>query len=85
LGRDLTRKLSWVAGPELSPRWQGRQLREVPVGMEQNFVGLDVHARSVVACGLDDVTGELSEARLVPDNETVLAWLRALAVPVAVV
>ncbi len=54
--------------------------------MKQSFVGLDVHARSVVACGLDDVTGELSEARLVPDNETtVLAWLRALAVPVAVV
>jgi len=53
--------------------------------MEQSSVGLDVHARSVVACSLEDVTGELSEARLVPDNETVLAWLRALAVPVAVV
>jgi len=37
-------------------------LREVPAGMEQNSFGLDVHARSVVACGLDDVTGELSEA-----------------------
>jgi transposase len=53
--------------------------------MERTFVDLDVHARSVVACALDDVTGELSRARLVPDNETVLAWLRGLAGPVAVV
>ena len=53
--------------------------------MERTFVGLDVHARSVVACALDDRTGELSKARLEPDNETVLAWLQALAGPVAVV
>jgi transposase len=53
--------------------------------MERTFVGLDVHARSVVACALDDVTGELSKARLVPDHETVLAWLRGLSEPVAVV
>lgn len=53
--------------------------------MERTFVGLDVHARSVVACGLDDATGELSKARLVPNNETILAWLRALPGPVAVV
>ena len=53
--------------------------------IERTFVGLDVHARSVVACALDDVTGELSKARLVPDNETVLAWLQQLAGPVAVV
>jgi len=38
-----------------------------------------------VACGLDDVTGELSKARLVPEHETVLDWLRGLAGPVAVV
>jgi len=55
------------------------------VEIERTFVGLDVHARSVVACGLDDRTGELSKARLVPDNETVLAWLQALPGPVAVV
>ncbi len=52
--------------------------------MQRNFVGLDVHARSV-ACALDDRTGELSRAPLVPDNETVLAWLQALAGPVAMV
>ena len=43
--------------------------------IERTFVGLDVHARSVVACGLDEVTGELSRARLVPDHTTILAWL----------
>jgi transposase len=55
------------------------------VGIKRTFIGLDVHARSVVACALDDVTGELNKARLVPDNETVLAWLQQLAGPVAVV
>lgn len=46
--------------------------------IERTFVGLDVHARSVVACALDDVTGELSKARLVPDHETIMTWLRGL-------
>ena len=53
--------------------------------IERAFVGLDVHGRSVVGCALDDRTGELCKARLVPDNETVLARLRQLAAPVAVV
>ena len=53
--------------------------------IERTFVGLDVHARSVVACALDDRTGELSRARLVPENETVLAWLQQLQGPMAVV
>jgi transposase len=60
-------------------------LREVPVKIERTFVGLDVHARSVVACALDDVTGELSKARLVPEHEAVLGLLQALPEPVAVV
>jgi hypothetical protein len=55
------------------------------VEIERTFVGLDVHARSVVACALDDVTGELTKARLEPDHETVLAWLGGLGGPVAVV
>lgn len=53
--------------------------------LERTFVGLDVHARSVVACALDDVTGELTRARLVPQPEVILAWLRQLPGPVAVV
>ena len=40
-------------------------------------VGLDVHARSVVACGLDGQTGELFERRLTPDHGEVAAWLRS--------
>ena len=36
-------------------------------------VGLDVHARSVVACGLDGETGELFERRLTPDHQEILA------------
>ena len=47
-------------------------------------VGLDVHARSVVACGLDGQTGQLFERRLCPDHAEILGWLRGLPGPVAV-
>jgi transposase len=47
-------------------------------------VGLDVHARSVVACGLDGQTGELFERRLCPDHGEIIAWVRGLPGPVAV-
>ena len=47
-------------------------------------VGLDVHARSVVACGLDGRSGELYERRLTPDHGDVVAWVRSLPGPVAV-
>jgi transposase len=47
-------------------------------------VGLDVHARSVVACGLDAETGELFERRLTPDHGEILGWLRLLPGPVVV-
>ncbi len=47
-------------------------------------VGLDVHARSVVACGLDGQTGELFERRLTPDHGEVAAWVRSLPGPVGV-
>jgi hypothetical protein len=53
--------------------------------MERTHVGLDVHARSVVACAFDDVTGELTRAPLVPQPEAILNWLRQLPGPVAVV
>ena len=53
--------------------------------IERTFVGLDVHARSVVACALDDVTGELTRGRLCPQPEVILAWLRQLVGPIAVV
>ena len=47
-------------------------------------VGLDVHARSVVACGLDGQTGELFERRLTPDHTEIVGWVRSLPGPVAV-
>jgi transposase len=47
-------------------------------------VGLDVHARSIVGCGLDTVTGGVTQRRLVPTAEAVLGWLGQLPGPVAV-
>ncbi|MDD7939433.1 IS110 family transposase [Actinomycetospora lutea] len=44
-----------------------------------------MHARSVVACGLDTQTGELFERRLSPAPEDIVRWLRRLPAPVAVV
>jgi transposase len=55
------------------------------VFFERTSVGLDVHARSVVACAIDGVTGEVTQARLCPDTASVLAWLRALPGPCRVV
>ena len=51
---------------------------------ERTFVGLDVHARLVVACGIDTVTGEVTRARLTPDHEELWSWLAGLEGPVAV-
>ena len=51
---------------------------------ERTSVGLDVHARSVMATGLDAVTGEVFKQRLVPASEVVVDWLRGLSGPVAV-
>jgi transposase len=50
---------------------------------ERTSVGLDVHARSVVAAAIDGVTGEVFKARLTPDHEDVLRWVRGLPGPVA--
>jgi transposase len=51
---------------------------------ERTSVGLDVHARSIVACGLDTVTGQVRRGRLVPAADAVLQWCGQLAGPVAV-
>jgi len=55
------------------------------VERERTSVGLDVHARSVVACEIDDDTGEMFRARLAPQPEVILSWLTGLPGPVAVV
>jgi transposase len=52
--------------------------------LERTSVGLDVHARSVVAGVLDTETGELWSRRLPAATEAVVAWTVSLPGPVAV-
>ena len=52
---------------------------------ERTYVGLDVHAWSVVGHGLDAVTGEVWQRRLTPDPGDVLGWVSGLPGPVKVV
>jgi transposase len=47
-------------------------------------VGLDVHARSIVGCGLDEQTGQVLPSRMTPAHEQVIGWLRSLPPPVNV-
>ena len=54
------------------------------MSVQGTSVGLDVHARSVVACALDGRTGELVERRLTPDYGELLTWLRSLPGPIEV-
>jgi len=54
------------------------------VEFQRTSVGLDVHARSVVACGLDRETGEVFERRLTPNHREILEWIGGLPQPVAV-
>lgn len=51
---------------------------------ERTSVGLDVHARSVVACAIDTVSRELIRSRLTPRYPEVLDWLGPLPGPVVV-
>lgn len=44
-----------------------------------------MHARSVVACGLDRETGEVFEQRLTPNHEEIAAWIQSLPGPAAAV
>jgi transposase len=54
------------------------------VKRQRTSIGLDVHARSVVGCGLDGDTGEVFQRRLCPDHREVLDWVGGLPGPVAV-
>lgn len=54
------------------------------MAFEGTSVGLDVHARSVVAAAIDESTGEITRARLVPDSGQVLDWLGRFPGPVSV-
>ncbi len=52
---------------------------------ERTSVGLDVHARSVVAAAIDSQTMEVRQARLTPSPEHIRCWLQELPGPVACV
>jgi transposase len=54
------------------------------VNLQRTSVGLDVHARSVMACGLDRETGEVFERRLCPNHQEILEWIGGLPGPVTV-
>lgn len=54
------------------------QAEEAPVFTERTSVGLDVHARSVVAAAIDTETGATKTTRLTPSWEEVVAWVVAL-------
>jgi transposase len=41
-------------------------------------VGLDVHARSVWACTVDDESGEMRTSRISPKTAEIVKWARAL-------
>src|SRR5438045_4649132 len=52
---------------------------------EGSWVGLDVHARSVVAGVIDHGSGEVRSLRLPPGGDATVAWLQTLPAPVRVV
>jgi transposase len=60
------------------------QLREAPVMGEGSWVGLDVHARSVIAGVLDAESGELRSWRAPTVTVETVAWLQGLRGPVRV-
>src|SRR3989475_3367116 len=81
--RRLARKLARVAvgsGPAVEPL-----LREAPVMSEGSWVGLDVHARSVVAGVVDQGSGDARSLRVAAGKEGTVAWLKTLPAPVRVV
>ncbi len=51
----------------------------------RSFVGLDVHARTIVGCALDGRTGELQRRQFGHDLPEVLAWVGSLPGPQHVV
>jgi transposase len=61
------------------------QLREAPVVNEGSWVGLDVHAQSVVAGVIDAGSGEVRSQRVPAGPDETVEWLQTLPAPVRVV
>ena len=51
---------------------------------QRTFVGLDVHARSVVGHAIDESTGEVWQQLLPTDPPGIWGWLESLPQPVKV-
>jgi transposase len=58
---------------------------EAPMFCERRSVGLDVHARWVVAAAIDGRSGEVFRARLTPSHAEVIEWVGKPPGPCAVV
>lgn len=43
---------------------------------ERTYIGLDVHAQTIVACALDPATGAIDRAKMAADPAAVLDWIR---------
>ena len=54
------------------------QLRETPVKQNRSCVGLDVHARSVWACSVEDASGEMRTSRISPKTAEIVKWAQTL-------
>ena len=76
LGWGPAHMYAWIAGV-LAGR--AHKMWEAPAMYQRTSVGLDVHARSVMACGLDGMAGVLVERRLIPEPVEVRDWIRQFA------
>lgn len=43
---------------------------------QSTFIGLDVHAQTVVACALNTATGEVQRTKMSSELEVILAWIQ---------
>ena len=83
VGRGPAHTESWVAGQMACSAYP--HVWEAPMFTERTSVGLDVHALSVRAAGLDTITGQLVQETLTPSPDHVSDWLRRLPQPVATI
>lgn len=43
---------------------------------QSTYIGLDVHAQTVVACALNPATGEIERAKMAMEPDVVLSWIQ---------
>jgi transposase len=62
--------------------WRCRIYGEAPVSGEGTWVGLDVHARSVIGCAIDESAAEIRTQRIGARTAQVVDWVRTQPGPV---